>query len=208
MKFPKLIVLTGKRESGKDTVGKIIQELEIEWEKIQFAQSDAFLSSGRVLGFYNFKSKYTLVGTGDMCREIVQVLTGLTPDQLIKHEVKAKKSLVFRNSTYGDLQIAAGNFIRTLTDASVLELMYPKFGKEAHIVTGCRFPNEVEFGEDQDDCLVIRVEGDPNKVRGNGERDDNDITETALDEYPFKNVIVNDGTLEELKQKVINLLSE
>jgi len=75
------------------------------------------------------------------------------------------------------------------------------------MITDCRFENEVKAIEDVD-RIVIRVNGDPAKIRelNLDQRDLNHVPETALDDYPFKYVINNNGTLEEYERKVLEIV--
>lgn len=100
-------------------------------------------------------------------------------------------------------------------------LLYPNW-----IITDCRFPNEAKAIEERGGIL-IRVER-PDRRRalcpdcGKTEREQADgcheafcykgrpqhASETALDNYPFKHTIYNNGTIEELIEKVRTILIE
>jgi hypothetical protein len=67
------------------------------------------------------------------------------------------------------------------------------------IVTDSRFPNEVESIENSGGN-VVRIERPGFLIRDG--RDNNHISETALDNHCFKNKIINNGTLEEFIKKV------
>ena len=66
------------------------------------------------------------------------------------------------------------------------------------IMSDIRFPNELKAVEDRGG-FVIRVNRD-------GIYKNEHLSETSLDNYPFKYVIVNNWTLDELIQKVKNIL--
>lgn len=67
------------------------------------------------------------------------------------------------------------------------------------IITDVRFPNEIKAIEDRGG-IVIRV-FNPRIIPV-----DNHPSETSLDNYPFEKWIYNNGTLEELVQRVIEVL--
>lgn len=117
-------------------------------------------------------------------------------------------------------QTGKKEFVSWLDNITVRELLQ-KFGtairKEVHpdfwvrvtmqdiqgidnvIIPDVRFPNEKKAIEDKGG-IVIRVE------RPNIEQMDHE-SETALDNYSFKYIIHNDGTLEDLSEKVEELIS-
>ena len=66
------------------------------------------------------------------------------------------------------------------------------------VVTDCRFPNEVDVLK-RNGFKVIRVHRINRPATG---RDDNHISETALDYYDFDYNIYNNGTVEELYEQV------
>ena len=66
------------------------------------------------------------------------------------------------------------------------------------LIPDCRFPNEINTMETHFDCMHLRI------VRGNFEspltpEQQNHPSETALDDYPYDDVIHNDGTISDLK---------
>lgn len=72
------------------------------------------------------------------------------------------------------------------------------------IITDCRFRNEAKAIEDRGG-FIIRVNRNP--VKGDVWKiGDEHPSETSLDNYKFKYVIENDGTIEELVKKVSNIL--
>lgn len=67
------------------------------------------------------------------------------------------------------------------------------------IITDVRFPNEVKAIEDRGG-MIIRIER-PGIELGTH------ASETALDDHVFKHTIINDGTIEDLVQKVKHVLN-
>lgn len=76
------------------------------------------------------------------------------------------------------------------------KLVYPNW-----IITDCRFPNEAQAVKARDG-IIIRV------LRPGNEPVNLHSSETALDDYSFDDVILNDGTVEDLIPKVQHLLKE
>lgn len=63
------------------------------------------------------------------------------------------------------------------------------------IITDCRFPNEAQAVKDRDG-IIIRIDR-PGITAVNAHS-----SETALDDYPFDERIVNDGSIEDLYEKI------
>ncbi|GGG61118.1 deoxynucleotide monophosphate kinase family protein [Hymenobacter glacieicola] len=93
--------------------------------------------------------------------------------------------------------------VTTKTVAALL----PKLEEdEVIVVADIRYPNEAEAIKNLGGIL-LRVEGDPLGQRGDGTRDDNHPSETALDEYAgFDQILLNNGTLDSLKHGVREVL--
>ena len=81
------------------------------------------------------------------------------------------------------------------------------------IITDCRFPNEAQAIKDRGG-IVIRVERKPFNRAGGMEgnkqfseqiKEDTHPSETALDDYEFDYVIENDGSIEDLVDKIRKL---
>lgn len=76
------------------------------------------------------------------------------------------------------------------------------------VIPDVRFVNEADYILSQGGYL-IRLEGDPLKVRENSTRDLNHVSEINLDGYKdFTKVIYNDKGIEDLNQKVCELIVE
>ena len=70
------------------------------------------------------------------------------------------------------------------------------------IVTDVRFPNEAKAIKKRKG-LLVRVEGDPAKIRENSTRNLSHPSETSLDSWkPWDYMIDNSGTLAQLKEQV------
>ena len=176
-----LIGLSGRRGSGKDTVARLIQQLQPQriWQIRSFGDSIksvcAALTGEEVAPYYTQRGKAELVPTfkrtrGEMLQQVGQALRAWEP-------------LVWVDAFLAGLP----------PDAFVL-------------VPDVRYPNEADPIRARGG-LVLRVEGDPLHQRGDGTRDDNHPSETALDNYPhFAATIRNNGSRDDLERQARELL--
>lgn len=71
------------------------------------------------------------------------------------------------------------------------------------VISDVRFPNELEKLKSIG-FTIVRIVRDNRPI----DRDPNHISEIALDDYPFEHIIYNNGTLEELNYKVLEMVSK
>ncbi len=84
--------------------------------------------------------------------------------------------------------------------ASILSIFHDEW--DYVLIPDCRFPNEYEIFQSYDmDAILLRVER-PNFVSPLTEEQQQHLSETALDDYDFKAVIYNYGTLDDLRSNV------
>ena len=176
-----LIGLSGRRGSGKDTVARLLQQLQPEpnWQIRSFGDSIkavcAALTGEDVAPYYTQKGKAQAVPTfhrtrGEMLQQVGQVLRVWEP-------------LVWVDAFFAALP----------PDAFVL-------------VPDVRYPNEADPIRARGG-LMLRVEGDPLRQRGDGTRDDDHPSEIALDNYPhFAATLHNSGSREDLTRQVREVL--
>jgi energy-coupling factor transporter ATP-binding protein EcfA2 len=176
-----LIGLSGRRGSGKDTVARLIQQLQPErsWQIRSFGDSIksvcAALTGENVAPYYSQKGKAELVPTfrrtrGEMLQQVGEALRQWEP-------------LVWVDAFFSALP----------PDAGVL-------------VPDVRYANEADPIRARGG-LMLRVEGDPLHQRGDGTRDDNHPSEISMDAYPnFDFVLHNTGSYQDLEQQVRELL--
>jgi hypothetical protein len=230
-----LIALSGRAGSGKDTVGSIIQYLTSdkddrlsfeEWKKFALNNSywankkfagklktiAALLSGANIKDFEDqeFKNQRMTADWGMTYREFLQRLgTEAMRDGL--HEE------VWVNALFADYRA-----IERLPEKRMSIL--PKW-----IITDMRFPNELEAVKERSGITIRVVREHDIKVQHSGDPDDFHIekfdstnpkhaalklgqslnlhpSETALDDAEFDYVIENDGSIEELIEKVKDIL--
>lgn len=73
------------------------------------------------------------------------------------------------------------------------------------IIPDCRYPTEVATIERAFETIVLRVER-PNFDNGLTEAQKNHPSEVDMDHYPFDAIIYNDGSLDDLKLKILNFI--
>ena len=101
---------------------------------------------------------------------------------------------VWINALYAEYTQDMSGYSDRMSKEDMEELL-PKW-----ILTDCRFPNEAQSVKDRGG-VVVRVER-PGQVKGTH------ASETGLDDWSFDYVITNDGTMEDLLQKVKALMEE
>lgn len=193
-----IIGIHGKLRSGKDTVARLLSEKFIE------------------LGFKTRKRAFA-----DSLREVVEKI--ICVERKFVDDSYSTQSLDFteeqKNTYIPEFDLTIGQMLQhlgteTMRDHFNINVWVNSlwlnikdiYENEIVIVTDVRFINEVKFLRDTG-CILINVEGKPTTQTDESTRDKNHSSETSLDsfnEYDF--VIKNDGTLDELKNK-INFIS-
>ncbi|GAB2943748.1 hypothetical protein GCM10027048_05580 [Hymenobacter coalescens] len=176
-----LIGLAGKRGSGKDTVARLIQELQPAraWQVRSF---------------------------GDAIKGVCAVLSGESTAPYYTQPGKAELLPTY-GLTRGALLQQVGAALRAWRAPVWIEALLANLPADAPVVVAdLRFPDEADALRARGG-VVWRVEGDPRRQRGDGTRDDNHPSETALDAYPhYDAVLRNDGSLAELRAQVQRLI--
>ena len=220
-----IIAISGRKQHGKDTVANLIQELTTErsflvvnskgeeinsWKKVPFAkklketasmllavpievwEDEAFKESVMPEEWWTNHLKWSTYRRGKIFKPTYRLFL-----QLLGTDVCRKIHPNFwSNATmrdYKERYIGSLLHAQQMVDNSYWAL--PNW-----LMPDCRFRNEVLAVQSRNG-LVIRVV-DPRKPIPNNEHE----SEYALDDYPFEWVLVNDGTIPELKTKLLNLL--
>lgn len=192
-----IIAVSGKMGSGKDTVGQIIQTLAGEsWEVKRFSHKIkvmATLITGiPIEKFEDQEFKRTDLGdewnltTHHWAYPVTYPMT--VRDMLQKIGTEA-----MRNNLHQDVWVNA--LMIDYVRGSQLETL-PNW-----VITDCRFLNEAAAIK-RKKGIIVRVE------RPNIMTNDMHQSEIELDRYDFDYVIQNDGTLEELTEKVRVILAD
>ena len=224
-----LIGISGRISSGKDTVGSIIQYLtdkNVTTETFEFWHASNFYSVYQATGVFQvkkFAGKLKLIGS---------ILSGIAADQFEDQEFKKLYMGIDWDMTYREFLQRLGTdamrdnlhinvwvnalfadykeeiyrtAVPTRAAGFIDQYMYPNW-----IITDMRFPNEMEAVE-QRKGITIRVVRSFNHKMGSKETGTLDLTplhpsETALDDAEFDYTIVNDSTIEDLVEKVKQIL--
>jgi hypothetical protein len=210
-----IIGINGKIGSGKDTVGKIIQWLtkpEPDGQYIGFQTYDDYTLEKL--------SPFKIKKFAGKLKQIASLLTGIPVEKFEDQEFKKlnmnpewgmtyreflqklgteamREGLhtnVWVNALFADYtptHYLIGAFDTKLTDGDPI---YPNW-----IITDMRFPNEMEAVELRKGVTI--------KVVRPGTSVGTHPSETALDDAYFDHVISNDGTIEDLIEKVRQILT-
>jgi hypothetical protein len=229
-----IIAISGKMGSGKDTIGEIIQYISAESKIDMVSQNQSVSLEDLIKGKFKENSDWEIKKMAGKLKDIASILIGCTREQLEDREFKEKELgeqwLVYKShgsifTTWqeayeycGEQESDVDSY--TLTPRLMLQLLgtdcarkiiHPNTWANAFwadykiennpkwIITDCRFPNEADSIKERNG-IIIRVE------RGNI-KSSNHPSETGLDDYKdFDYVIQNNGTIEELIDKVRGIL--
>ncbi|MCB2379307.1 hypothetical protein LGH70_17045 [Hymenobacter sp. BT635] len=172
-----LIGLSGKRGSGKDTVARLIQQLQPErnWQIMSFG--DAIKAVCATLAGESTQPYYSQTGKAELLPDF-----GRTRGEMLQQVGAALRAW--------DYEIWVQAFFARLPPGQCI------------LVPDVRFPNEAQPILDRGG-LMLRVEGDPLRQQGDGTRDDNHPSETVMDTYgQFTTVLHNVGSRVALEQQV------
>jgi dephospho-CoA kinase len=209
-----IIGINGRINSGKDTVGNLIKDINCEnnWEIKKFArklkETASLLTGIPVEKFEDQEFKKTFLDA-HWNKEIFENKTSLDKDN------KAYNKSIIKPMTVRELlQILGTDALRNNLhpDTWVNALMcyyipYSVKGSDYEeyesnwIITDMRFPNEMQAVK-ANGGITIRV------VRPSDKEISLDLhpSETSLDDAKFDYEIVNDGTMEDLKEKVEGII--
>ena len=221
MKKTTLIGINGKIGGGKDTVGSIIQYLTSESGNQNSSRHRSyaeFLSNGGGSALRNFDQHYVsdweIKKFAGKLKQIAYILTGFSIEMFEDQEFKRKQMSEGWEMTYreflqklGTEAMRNGLHTNVWVNALFADYISPKMSKtniSNWIITDMRFPNEMESIVKREG-ITIRVHRDLN----NGNAHISPIpheSETALDDAKFDYEIINEGTLEDLVDKVREIL--
>ncbi|WP_400190391.1 hypothetical protein [Hymenobacter sp. B81] len=177
-----LIGLAGKRGSGKNTVAELIQQLQPERHWQVRAYGDAIKAVAAALAAEPAAPYYSQTGKTELLSHF-----GLTRGEMLQQVGAALRAWK--------------------PEVWIQALLASLVPGQPTIVADLRFPDEAQVLLERGG-IVLRVEGDPLRQRGDGTRDDAHPSETALDDYPhYAAVLRNTGSLAELQAQVAQVLA-
>jgi len=192
-----IIALSGYAQSGKDACANFIREIDPDFEIKKFSHK---------------------------LKVVASILTGIPVDKFEDQDFK--KTTMGDEWTYVGIPLTVRDFLQRLgTDAvrnnlhhnawvNALMSGYRKekwsgwidnirfdYPASKWVITDCRFPNEAKAVKERGGIIVRVDRSGVNPVNAHP-------SETALDSWKFDHIIVNNGTLEDLKTSIQILLNE
>jgi hypothetical protein len=219
-----LIGISGKIGSGKDTVAHIIQYLTLDPEVFSMKDED-ILADLEHKSYVASKSRYKIKKFAGKLKTMASLLTGIPVEKFEDQEFKKEElgiewSYPYPGEYYDDgqpvmVRMSVRQLLQKLGTEAMREGLHTNVWVNAlmadyhpiklsqdnpsyWLVTDTRFPNEAEAIKERGG-LLLRIER-PGAATGTH------ASETALDDYPFEYVIVNDGDLHDLIRKVKKLM--
>lgn len=224
-----IIGISGKIGSGKDTVGKVIQYLE--YCKDYPHNSRSFEDWESNIGNH---SKWKIKKFAGKLKEIASILTGIPvkdfEDQEFKQTILNEEWTRSFFTNKGDIfkeKMTVRQFLQLLgteglrnglhtnvwVNALFVDYKPDKMSEDypsKWIITDMRFSNEMEAVKERNGITirVIRPHGYTNPYTGEYKEMPLNYhsSETALDDVKFDYEIINDGSIEELIEKVKEIL--
>jgi len=180
-----IIGLSGKIGSGKSTVAEIFKEHEFYLDSFAYSVKDV---SSSIFGF----DRIRLEGITKEDREWRE-----RPDEkysdLLGKSFSPRDSLILIGTTLGRNQIHSDIWVETVFNR------YNLSKNKNLLITDVRFPNEYDSIKKRGGILI--------RINRQNLCEINHESETALDFHFFDYVIENNGTLEELIEKIKNILN-
>jgi thymidylate kinase len=138
----------------------------------------------------------TIIPFAGKLKKIVSILTDTSIEDNYNNKDLIPNGF---KSSIGVYQQLVGNTLRNVIDPEIWLNNFPTMDV---IIPDVRYKNEAEFIK-KNNGLLIRIERN-NMVSDS--RDSSHISETDLDDYNFKYVINNNGTVEEFKETIVSLI--
>lgn len=193
-----IIALMGRAKSGKDTIGEMIHEA-LPAQVVRLAFADKLKQVCVDLFGLSRDDVYTEAGKDHMSR-----FPGWTNRAILQHiatEMRRVDNNVFVNVTMREAARVLAKYVRLTHDAPVTKMA------SIVVITDCRFRVEAD--------AVWLAGGQVWRIRrpltdGQQQGIAGHVSETEMDSIPeelFQRVIVNDGTLEHLRAKVMSALA-
>lgn len=206
-----IIGLSGKAQSGKDTVYKMIVYAIHYWQ---------YYDKMKKAGYVEFKDNYSLEHMKNCCDCVKDYWNGIYKHSFASYlkaalavicdcDVIDFESIDFKNSkvpwldlTYRELLQKFGTAVRNeVCDDFWVKAAFKDCTEDdyIHIFTDVRFISEAEAIKKHGGVLV--------RINRDGAGAGNHVSETELDNYEFDVVINNNGNLEDLLEQVRVLLT-
>ena len=177
----RLIGFSGKRGSGKDTIARLLQQLQPA-------------------------RQWHIRSVGEPIKAVCAALAGEDEAPYFSQQGKTELLPAF-GRTRGEMLQQVGLALRQWEPDIWVQAFFSQLpAQQFTLIPDVRFPNEADLIRSRGG-LMVRVEGDPLRQRGDGTRDDDHPSETALDHYSsFDYLLRNAGSFTDLEWQVKALL--
>lgn len=204
-----LIGIIGCKRSGKNTVARIIQAIDIykrHFEKLKLVDKNDFIHKCLSDKYFqelkdsNYHSKYEDHAFADNLKMCVSVITGIDYQKLFIEEYKDSDCNLDNVLNYRQLLQKLGTECCRNIDKDIwIKSLFKDYTEDSDwIVTDVRFENEANFLVKKG-CLLFRINRD--NVTNEHE------SETGLPNYPsIAEDIMNTGSMDDLIVRVENLM--
>lgn len=148
------------------------------------------IGSGKTTLAFNLRGLYEKRSFAENVRKVVNIATGIPVENMRSGDDK-DVYLKDWNMTVGELLQSWGTKGRDINPNAWVNSVFSTFDENSRwVIDDVRYPNEADRIRGMGG-LLIRLEGDPGCVRQNSKRDLNHESETALDDYPFFDVMID-----------------
>jgi hypothetical protein len=175
----KIIAISGKRQRGKDTAARMLQQMIPGSKVVRWAQ---------------------------VLKKVSAIILGCREEDFESELFKgAKIGGVYGDMTYREFLIKfgteAGRVVNPLIWIDALERSAGH--DDIYIIPDTRFLNEAQYVDSRPGNLLIRIERRGVDESGVPEYVLNSGSECELDKYPFNHVVHNNGSLDDLKETLL-----
>lgn len=198
---PKIILISGKKQSGKNLTASLIEELNENSNNMEICAFAESLKNMASNFFYHVLLNDVYVDFHNYEKDSFK--NKVIPFKFNEKKCTYRKFLQYFGTDFMRELFSDNLWVDNIIDFIQHNLTYTE--DNMFVVTDARFPNEIERVQEKlgkkCDIISLRVERPSLPVNSNAH-----ISETALDDYFFDYTIINDGTKKELKAKVKEFL--
>lgn len=200
-----IIGVSGKKQTGKNTIGRIIQAIQM-WHSLpidRYFDSNAKNVEEFCIQSLDWKwdtnklSKFRCVSFADTLKRMASILTGFPSVSMWESSaVKDTYNPVYGVTNREILQILGQSLRDNLSPDVWVNALFTTYSpNENWIITDVRMPNEAKAIKDRGGIII--------RVNRNTEYRDTHISETALDDYTeFDYIVDNNKDIKDLIAKI------
>ena len=213
IELPRIVGISGRKNSGKDLVGEILQRLTVSNDITLNYDHDnnLYLRNEKLPEYHVFNQPdptHRVMKFADKIKDIVCLLIGCKRDDLEDREFKNKElGGEWNNMTPREfLQLLGTEACRNVIHPDIwVNALFANYDTSSNydsnwIITDVRFENECQAIKDRGG-IIIRINRDSDVV-------DDHTSETALDNYDgFDFVVDNNGSIDDLTNNLIKIIN-